>query len=133
VLPNVPSGHAIEVAFVEPTGQKCPSLQLPRHADDVSLSPPYVPAEHRPEQDMFVSALVAPYVPGGHAAADELVLPAGQKKPASHVPEHDGMLLSTIESPKVPAGQSVGVADPGGQYRPKPHSNGVEFVEPAGQ
>ena len=132
VLPYVPSGHAAEVAFVEPTGQKCPSLQFPRHADAVSLSPPYVPAEHRPEHVLFVSAFVAPYVPGGHAAADEFALPAEQKKPASHSPEHDGV-PSVDVSPYVPAGQSVGVADPGGQYRPTPHSTGVEFAEPLGQ
>jgi len=41
--------------------------------------------------------------------------------------------FSVAVDPKVPAGHSVGVADPDGQKDPAPHSTGVEFVEPLGQ
>ncbi len=68
----------LAVAFVDPCGQKYPSLQFPLHDDLVSFSPPHLPAEQKPLQESVVCGADAPNVPAGHGYFVSLVLPEGQ-------------------------------------------------------
>mmetsp|Transcript_31833 Transcript_31833/g.69660 ORF Transcript_31833/g.69660 Transcript_31833/m.69660 type:complete len:209 (+) Transcript_31833:794-1420(+) len=92
----VPAGHTRAVAFVLPSGQKCPAAHAPSHCpSEKPLVEPNRPAKQNEETDD----------------------PAAAKEPAGAVTQ-SLVVARLILLEKVPASQATGVREPSGQAKP---------------
>ncbi len=114
---NVPGGHIMAVALVDPATHAYPAAQLPLHAAEVKpVTDPNVPAG----QGVQAPRPPALNKPMGHTEAAAVVDPSTQKYPAEQLPLH-AAVVNPVTDPYLPAGHTVQDPKPPPLYLPGLH------------